>query len=423
MTIDGVRPTSITVVLGDRRVPPAELTEDDGWWFQQDRVTLAVPHELAPGTHDVAVEFGLRIPYLQVGPDGPLTLPFRAEQPLVLDAPHARPRRSSTARPEADAAAATRRSGAARGLGAQRERLQLDARDDRGRPGCRRHRGRDRRGRPGVGDRSGAGTAVALLPGAERGGCRDLRRPPGRRRWARQHPGREHRRLVAAGHAPHGRRAVRLPPAPDRDRAPARRARPAPADRTGGPTPARARAADPARDRPDAVRRDPGFADARLAPGRRGDRPDRGASTTRTCACSWTSRCSCPPSRRAISSVSRRAACRRSSSTCCGISGATPPTVGAIVGLLRSGGVPASVHTLYMDMLVRFGRSDATVIAEVLPWIGAFHLKFWDLDDSDDRVSGPIRDLARAAARHRLHRHVLQRVGRARVARRRPHRR
>ncbi len=67
--------------------------------------------------------------------------------------------------------------------------------------------------------------------------------------------------------------------------------------------------------------------------------------------------------------------------------------MGAIVDLLRSGGVPASVHTLYMDMLVRFGRSDATVIADVLPWIGAFHLKFWDLDDSDDRVSGPIRDL------------------------------
>ena len=70
-----------------------------------------------------------------------------------------------------------------------------------------------------------------------------------------------------------------------------------------------------------------------------------------------------------------------------------PATVGAIVGLLRSGGVPASVHTLYMDMLVRFGRSEATVIADVLPWIGAFHLKFWDLEDSDDRVSGPIRDL------------------------------
>jgi hypothetical protein len=67
--------------------------------------------------------------------------------------------------------------------------------------------------------------------------------------------------------------------------------------------------------------------------------------------------------------------------------------VGAILDLLRAGRVPASVHTLYMDMLVRFGRSHASVITEVLPWVGAFHLKFWDLDDSDDRVSGPIRDL------------------------------
>jgi hypothetical protein len=67
--------------------------------------------------------------------------------------------------------------------------------------------------------------------------------------------------------------------------------------------------------------------------------------------------------------------------------------VGSIVALLRSGGVPASVHTLYMDMLVRFGRSDAAVIADVLPWVGAFHLKFWDLEDTDGRVSGPIRDL------------------------------
>ena len=29
----------------------------------------------------------------------------------------------------------------------------------------------------------------------------------------------------------------------------------------------------------------------------------------------------------------------------------------------------------------------------MLPWVGAFHLKFWDVEDSDDRVSGPIRDV------------------------------
>ncbi|MFE1646691.1 hypothetical protein ACFM35_14015 [Microbacterium sp. P01] len=70
-----------------------------------------------------------------------------------------------------------------------------------------------------------------------------------------------------------------------------------------------------------------------------------------------------------------------------------PATVEAIVDLLRSGGVPPQIHTLYMDMLVRFGRSDATVLRSILPLVGAFHLKFWDLDDADGRVSEPIRDL------------------------------
>ena len=146
------------------------------------------------------------------------------------------------------------------------------------------------------------------------------------------------------------------------------------------------------------------------------------ASTTRTCACSWTSRCSCPPSPRATSSACRRGGVPAELIDALRHRWRDPATVGAIVDLLRSGGVPASVHTLYMDMLVRFGRSDATVIADVLPWIGAFHLKFWDLEDSDDRVSGPIRDLAALLAGTRLQRHALQRVGRARVARRRPHR-
>ena len=70
-----------------------------------------------------------------------------------------------------------------------------------------------------------------------------------------------------------------------------------------------------------------------------------------------------------------------------------PATTGAVVELLRSGAVPPAIHTLYMNLLVRFGRSRATDLHDVLPLVGAFHLKFWDLDDSDDRVSGPIRDV------------------------------
>jgi len=70
-----------------------------------------------------------------------------------------------------------------------------------------------------------------------------------------------------------------------------------------------------------------------------------------------------------------------------------PATTGAVVELLRSGAVPPAVHTLYMNVLVRFGRSQAADLRDILPLVGAFHLKFWDLDDADGRVSAPIRDL------------------------------
>jgi len=70
-----------------------------------------------------------------------------------------------------------------------------------------------------------------------------------------------------------------------------------------------------------------------------------------------------------------------------------PATNDAVVGLLRSGQVPPHVHTAFMNLLIRFGRSDAADLRDVLPLVGAFHLKFWDLDDADARVSQPIRNL------------------------------
>ncbi|KQZ85834.1 restriction endonuclease subunit R [Microbacterium sp. Root166] len=77
-----------------------------------------------------------------------------------------------------------------------------------------------------------------------------------------------------------------------------------------------------------------------------------------------------------------------------------PATAAAVVDVLRSGAVPPQVHTLYMNLLVRFGRSSIADVVPVLPLLSAAHLKFWDLDDSDARVSQPIRDLA--AALHRV---------------------
>jgi len=75
-----------------------------------------------------------------------------------------------------------------------------------------------------------------------------------------------------------------------------------------------------------------------------------------------------------------------------------PATHDAVVDLLRSGAVPGPVHTLYMDLLVRFGRSSVAELASVLPLIGATHLKFWDLVDDDDRLSDPLRDVGAALA-------------------------
>lgn len=71
----------------------------------------------------------------------------------------------------------------------------------------------------------------------------------------------------------------------------------------------------------------------------------------------------------------------------------SPDTHAAVVDVLRSGQVPPEVHTMYMNLIVRFGRSQASDLRDILPLTGAFHLKFWDLDDTDDRVSAPIRDL------------------------------
>jgi hypothetical protein len=73
-----------------------------------------------------------------------------------------------------------------------------------------------------------------------------------------------------------------------------------------------------------------------------------------------------------------------------------PSTTDAVVATLRSGGVPPAIHTLFMNLLVRFGRSDVGELAGVLPLIAGIHLKFWDLEDEDRRVSQPISELSTA---------------------------
>ena len=91
VVVDGERIDGVRIALADRLLDPSALSEERAWWFLQDRVVLRGARVLRPGAHDVAVSFGLVIPYLQVGPDGPLTLPFRIDRSLVLDAPASAP--------------------------------------------------------------------------------------------------------------------------------------------------------------------------------------------------------------------------------------------------------------------------------------------------------------------------------------------
>jgi hypothetical protein len=81
------------VMLGDRRVPARGLTGEDGWWFVQDRLAIRLPSGGIPdaGVRRVAASFRLAVPYLQAGPDGPLTLPFHAERDLAPAAPASAP--------------------------------------------------------------------------------------------------------------------------------------------------------------------------------------------------------------------------------------------------------------------------------------------------------------------------------------------
>ena len=91
LVVDGERVDHVEAAIGDRLVAPSDLGHERGWWFLQDRVVLHGRRMLRAGVHDVAVSFRLLIPYLQAGPDGPLTLPFRIERSILLDAPTSLP--------------------------------------------------------------------------------------------------------------------------------------------------------------------------------------------------------------------------------------------------------------------------------------------------------------------------------------------
>src|SRR3954453_13030028 len=86
VSLDGQDAGPLTVVLDGRELGVADLSDEGGWWFLQDRIEVRSRVKLSPAPHDVAVSFRLVVPYLQTGPDGPLSLPFGFALSLTPDA-------------------------------------------------------------------------------------------------------------------------------------------------------------------------------------------------------------------------------------------------------------------------------------------------------------------------------------------------
>lgn len=70
-----------------------------------------------------------------------------------------------------------------------------------------------------------------------------------------------------------------------------------------------------------------------------------------------------------------------------------PETARAVRECLAAGLVPLAALPLFMTMVVRFGSWSVADLSPVLPWVKAVHLKFWDLDDTNGRVTAPLGDL------------------------------
>ncbi|WP_290804556.1 DUF6379 domain-containing protein [Herbiconiux sp.] len=365
----------LRVVVDGRPIRPIELAEESGWWFLQDALELQVARSLAPGIHGVDVSFSLVVPYLPAGPDAPLTLPFRFERMLTLGTG------SAATLPEGWVLAASGFNWTPEIIDRKRsahditvgivadgvaEVVEIEA-------------GQVWRGFPAPdGDEVDAlrdglaavGGRIGIV-----GGSIDDWSSPSRRRTDEERLAFLRPQLEAAARA--GAVGIRLPIG---------QAGPTLLDRVlpvlheleltlfeevqGQQTPqspAHREACE------EIVRRD----DPRL----------------RFVVDISLLMPSLPPSyleRLAAGGVPSELVRRLSDEWL------DPATLDAVRGLLGSGGVPPAVHTLYMDLLIRFGRSAVGDLAGILPFTSAVHLKFWDLDDAGGRVSQPIRDIAAA---------------------------
>lgn len=380
--------SELEMSIDDAAVTDLRTRPDGEWWFVQDRLAVEGALGLDDGPHRVAVSFRLAIPYLQGGPDGPLTLPFHAQRTLAPDADSGasagRGARSASRglppgwtlaasafnwtpevvraeRPAADIAVGIVREGVASVIELEPGQTwrSFPEPDDAEVDALRA-------------DLEAVGGTVSIV-----GASLDDWTPSGRRRDDDERLAFLLPQLRAAHRV--GADGVRLPIG---QAGPALLARVLPtlheldlvlyeeAQGRQTPTdPATARALDAitALDDPHVrVLIDISMLMPAL--------PVTYLEALRTAGLGG-------------SLVDRLAAGWRD-----------PATVDVLMSTLRAGEVPPPAHALFMDMLVRFGRSDAAVLRDILPLVGAFHLKFWDLDDADGRVSQPIRDLGTVLA-------------------------
>ena len=391
-SIDGAPAGPLTVDLDGWRLDAGYLEDDTGWWFLQDRLEVHGPTPLAPGPHNVEVAFRLVIPYLQTGPDGPLALPFRLQRTLTTDAAA-----SAIAAPAAAAAPdgpdASARDALPAGwtlaasafnwtpevIRAESPAPQIAARIVGS--GVARvielEPGQLWRSFPESADAevealreqlSAAGGGVSIVGASLDDWLSPTRRRDEDERFAFLLPQlHAARRVGAAG--------VRLPIGQAGEPL-LRRLLPVLADLDlvlfeeiqGQQT-------------PDASGTAPAITTiARL------DDPH-----VRVLLDISMLMPSLPPS---YLDLLRRGGVDEALLARLGTDWRDPSTNAAVIDVLRSGGVPPQVHTAFMNLLVRFGRSRASDLRGILPLIGAVHLKFWDLDDTDGRVSAPIRELA-----------------------------
>jgi hypothetical protein len=404
--VDG-EPVAVSAMLGSRAVTPADLRDLPDWWFIQDRLELQGGGMLSPGTHDVSVSFTLLVPYLQAGPTGPLALPFRAERSLVLGdvTPAGAPSASLATTSDTDAVADVRPRASDLARATPDHAWTLSASAFNWTPEVIRA------------ERS----AIDITAGVVEAGVAETIELEAGQVW-RSFPvpsdadvDRLSERLAAAGGAvtivgaslddwglPSRRRAdeERLAFLVPQLRAAARlgaRGVRVPFGQAGREL---LRLVQPVLEELDVVLYEEIQGQQTL---------DVPAVATNLELLEQLD----DPRVRVLIDISMLMPSlppsyldelRRG-----GVDGEllrrleqdwrAPETHAAVVAALRGGQVPPAVHTLFMNLLVRFGRSDVADLEPLLPLTAGVHLKFWDLDDTDGRVSRPIADIGAALRR------------------------